>query len=102
MKRSVLYILVLMLALATLLSGCGENKESKPAATPTVSPKITAEPTVSPEVTADPGLLPETEMPDPEDGIVTDKDGIIGEEGKNDIPVSENKMETKNGKKKAD
>ncbi len=61
MKKTMIYILALTLAFSTLLAGCGEVRDDK---TP---------PAETPQAT----ILPETMMPDPADGEVRDRDGII-------------------------
>lgn len=61
MKKTMIYILALTLAFSTLLAGCGEMRDDK---TP---------PAETPQAT----ILPETMMPDPADGEVRDRDGII-------------------------
>ena len=67
MKNTMVYLLALALAAAAFLTGCGEmRKPSGGAADPSATPTQTA--------------FPETMMPDPEDGIVRDRDGIITEE----------------------
>ena len=63
MKKTMIYILALTLAFSTLLAGCGEMRDDK---TP---------PAETPQAT----ILPETMMPDPADGEVRDRDGIITE-----------------------
>ena len=71
MKRSMAILLAAAL-LTLLLCGCGELKPSRPAVSATPIPETT--------------LLPESMMPDPEDGEVNDRDGIIepGDNGGDD------------------
>ena len=64
MKKAMIYIIALTLAFSALLAGCGEIRgrgDDKTA------------PAETPEAT----ILPETMMPDPADGEVRDRDGII-------------------------
>ena len=64
MKKTMVYVIALTLALSTFLAGCGEMRGSDDRSTlPSATPQQT--------------LLPETMMPDPEDGVVRDNDGII-------------------------
>ena len=64
MKRAMVYLLALTLAFSAMLAGCGEMRGT---GTDSVRPTETPAPTV----------LPETVMPDPADGEVRDRDGII-------------------------
>ena len=66
MKKAMVYICALSLALSALLAGCGETRRTDSnVATPTPTPEVT--------------LLPESMMPDAADGQVRDRDGIITE-----------------------
>ena len=92
MKKAMLYILALTLAFSTLLAGCGEMRGRDDDKTA---------PAETPEVT----VLPETMMPDPADGEVRDRDGIIteGDSGNGSVetpiaPDSTAKPETGGGK----
>ena len=67
MKRSMALFLAAAL-LALLLTGCGELRTDKPDATATPGPEIT--------------VIPESMMPKPEDGVVTDGNGVIGDENR--------------------
>ena len=60
MKKAMVYVIALSLALSVMLTGCG--MDGRPTA-PTATPKQT--------------ILPETMMPDLKDGVVNDNDGII-------------------------
>ena len=64
MKKAMVYLLALTLAFSTMLAGCGEMRGTN---TDTDRPAGTPAPTV----------LPETATPDPADGEVRDRDGII-------------------------
>ncbi|MBE6998458.1 MAG: hypothetical protein E7427_09875 [Ruminococcaceae bacterium] len=64
MKKAMVYILALTLAFTALLAGCGETRGTG---------SDTAAPSATPQAT----VLPENMMPDPEDGEVNDRDGII-------------------------
>ena len=64
MKRGLVYVTALALTAALLFSGCGEMRGTDGNAVP---------PTGTPTQT----MIPETMMPDPEDGVVRDRDGII-------------------------
>ena len=67
MKKAMVYILALTMAFTALLSGCGEMRGTDGSAVnPTAAPKVT--------------VVPETMMPDPADGVVEDRDGIITEQ----------------------
>jgi len=66
MKKAMVYICALTLALSALLTGCGEMRRTDGGAT---------QPTATPDVT----VLPESMMPDVADGEVRDRDGIITE-----------------------
>ena len=66
MKKAMVYICALSLALSALLAGCGETHRTDDGA---------AAPTPTPEGT----VLPESMMPDAADGEVRDRDGIITE-----------------------
>ena len=64
MKKAMVYVIALTLALSALLAGCGETRRTDGEATaPTATPQQT--------------MVPESMMPNPEDGIVRDGDGII-------------------------
>ena len=63
MRKAMVYILALTLAFSTLLAGCGENTKDRDGTKETQKPQTSA--------------APETMMPDPEDGVVKDDDGII-------------------------
>ena len=65
MKRTMVFVLALTLAFSTLLAGCGEMNNAKDGKT--------GMPTATPQQTAAPGTV----TPDPADGVVRDKDGII-------------------------
>ena len=80
MKKTMVYILALSLALTMLLSGCGERADNKTDTKPTQTPQ--------PQNT----VLPETMMPDPEDGVVDDVDGVITEP-ENEIKNAETRIE---------
>ena len=71
MKRGMIFVTALALTAALLFSGCGEMRGTDGNALP---------PTATPAQT----MLPETMMPDPQDGVVRDRDGIItdGDSGK--------------------
>lgn len=80
MKKAMVYILALTLAFTTVLSGCGENsmnRTEKPAGS-------------KPETT----VAPEQLMPDPEDGVVSDHDGIITDGDTGSKPDSGKPAET--------
>ena len=80
MKKTMVYILALSLALTMLMAGCGERTDNKTDAVPTQTPL--------PQNT----VLPETMMPDPEDGVVDDVDGVITETEK-EIQNEKNRIE---------
>ena len=66
MKKAMVYMIALTLAFSTMLAGCGEMRgtdKGTPTPTPTISPDVT--------------FPTETMMPNPEDGEVRDRDGII-------------------------
>ena len=63
MKKAMVYILALTLAFSALLAGCGENSSDRSSTRETPKPQTSS--------------APETMMPDPEDGVVKDDDGII-------------------------
>ncbi len=65
MKKAMIYILAFTLAFSTLLTGCGEIRGRDDKNAPAETPEAT--------------ILPETMMPDPADGEVRDRDGIITE-----------------------
>ena len=68
MKKAMVYICALSLALSALLAGCGDMRRTDggdPAPTPTPAPEVT--------------VLPEDMMPDVADGEVRDRDGFITE-----------------------
>ena len=66
MKKAMVYIVALTMAFSAMLAGCGEMRGTDGNTTaPTATPKVTAS--------------PETLMPDPADGVVEDRDGIITE-----------------------
>lgn len=67
-KKSLAAVLALCALLAAMLSGCGAVDP-----TPSPTPAITAVPTATPVVTPMPSL-------EPEDGEVTDEDGVLGDE----------------------
>ncbi len=66
-KRFTAILLVLVMVLATVLTGCGKKKEAEPTATPTAAPvaEATVAPTAAPvaeeTADADPNQLPRTE-----------------------------------------
>ena len=64
MKKAMVYVIALTLALSAMLAGCGEKRGTDGG---TNAPKETAQQT----------MTPETMMPDPDDGVVRDRDGII-------------------------
>jgi len=64
MKRGMVFVTALALAATVLFAGCGEMRGTDGNTVP---------PTGTPAQT----MLPETMMPDPEDGVVRDRDGII-------------------------
>ncbi len=64
MKKGMIYVAALTLCIAIALAGCGEMRSTDGGAVP---------PTSTPVQT----MLPETMMPQPEDGVVRDRDGII-------------------------
>ena len=64
MKKTMVYVLALTLAFSTFLAGCGEMRGTDGR---------TTAPTATPQQT----MIPETMMPNPEDGVVRDNDGII-------------------------
>ena len=67
MKKAMVYILALTMAFSTLFAGCGEMRGTDGSTTsPTPAPKITS--------------APEAMVPDPADGVVEDRDGIITEQ----------------------
>ena len=63
MRKAMVYILALTLAFSALLAGCGENSSDRNSTRETQKPQTSS--------------TPETMMPDPEDGVVKDRDGII-------------------------
>ena len=63
MKRKI-YSAIMITAACLALAGCGEMRSTDGGAVP---------PTSTPVQT----MLPETMMPQPEDGVVRDRDGII-------------------------
>ena len=66
MKKVMVFVLALSLALSAMLAGCGEMRGRDDRTTaPTATPKQT--------------IVPDTTTPDPQDGIVRDDDGIITE-----------------------
>lgn len=67
MKKGFAAFAALTVLLSLLLCGCGNNTGTTPTAMPTATPAVTA--TVAPMLS-----------PDPEDGKVTDDDGILGDE----------------------
>ena len=67
MKKAMVYILALTVACSAMLTGCGELRGTG---------SNTAAPTETPQTTA----VPETMIPDPENGVVRDEDGLITEE----------------------
>lgn len=71
-KKPFAAVLVLCALLAALLSGCGSETPT-PTATPMPTAASSASPT--PAVTPMPSL-------DPENGEVTDEDGVLGDEPK--------------------
>ena len=62
MKRTTVYLLILTVLMAALLTGCGEYRPNDPGTSPT--PSATAAPSAS-------------MMPDPSDGVVDDTDGSL-------------------------
>jgi peptide/nickel transport system substrate-binding protein len=66
-KRFTAILLVLVMVLATVLTGCGKKKEAETSSTPTAAPvaEATAAPTAAPAAEetadADPNSLPRTE-----------------------------------------
>ena len=64
MKKGMVYVTALLIASALLFSGCGEMRDKDDNTLP---------PTSTPMQT----MLPESMTPDPEDGVVRDRDGII-------------------------
>ena len=87
MKKAMVYICALSLALSALLAGCGETRRTDGgAATPTPAPEVT--------------VLPENMMPEVADGEVRDRDGIItdGDTGSgNVLPETGTGNKTENG-----
>ena len=64
MKKAMVYVLALTLAFSVLLAGCGETRG-------------TDDRTTAPSATPQQTMIPDTTMPDPRDGEVRDRDGII-------------------------
>ena len=89
MKRGMIFVTALALTAALLFSGCGEMRGTDGNALP---------PTATPAQT----MLPETMMPDPEDGVVRDRDGIITDDdnasGSSRLPESSAKPNAGTGK----
>lgn len=86
MKKAMVYMIALTLAFSALLAGCGDMRGSD---------KETPTHTISPDVTAP----VESMMPDPADGEVRDRDGIItdGDSGGNTATKPETKRDAAPG-----
>ncbi len=99
MRRAIGYILALSMLCSVMLSGCGENRTDRNKVTETGTPQSTA----APQSSATPTLLPESMMPDVEDGVVKDDDGVIsdtdtGKTAPDDtIAAGENSMDGNSG-----